>query len=302
MPLAKVLPVLVSTMLLAGCAAPSAVPAASPGLPDVLAAETFLADIAQNVAGKRLMVSALLPQGVDPHEFQPAPQDAIKIAQSEVLIVNGLGYETWLQKSLPDAEGGERLVVVASDGLIPTASGARPGADPHLWVDPLNVIRYTENIRDGLSKADPAGAAAYSANALAYTAKLRELDQWIRDEIGQIPPARRLLVTNHDELRYFAEEYGFVLTGAVIPSVTSEASPSPQEMASLIQSIKLSGAPAIFLDVSENRQLANQIAAESGAKVITGLYIETLSSAGGPAPTYIDMMKYDVTLMVKALE
>jgi manganese/iron transport system substrate-binding protein len=111
-----------------------------------------------------------------------------------------------------------------------------------------------------------------------------------------------LLVTNHDALGYFADAYGFRIVGAVIPSVTSDSSPSAREMADLIQTIKANGAPAIFLDVSENQKLADQIAAESGAKVVTGLYVETLSAANGPAATYIDMMKYDVTLIVRALE
>ena len=169
-------------------------------------------------------------------------------------------------------------------------------------MNPLNVIHYVENIRDGMTKADPAGASVYAANAEAYSAVLRDLDQWIRDEVGQIPPEKRLLVTNHDALGYFASEYGFKIIGVVIPSVTTEAAPSAQQMAQLIDTIKASGAPAIFLDVSENQNLASQIAAESGAKVVTGLYVETVSAVDGPAPTYAGMLKQDVALIVQALK
>ena len=269
----------------------------------VLAAETFLGDIAQNVGGERVHVETLLRPGVDPHEFQPSPQDAIRIEQAQVLIINGLGYETWLTTSLQDGTGKNGLVV-ASDGLSPMAdpSGAHPSGDPHTWMNPVNVIRYVENIRDGLSNADPPGAAAYASNADMYIAKLRDLDQSIKDQVAQIPPAKRLLVTDHDALGYFADAYGFRVIGAVIPSVTSEASTSAQGMAELIQAIKASGAPAIFLDVGENQKLADQIAAESGAKVVTGLYVESLSGSNGPASTYIEMMKYDVTLIAGALE
>jgi ABC-type Zn uptake system ZnuABC Zn-binding protein ZnuA len=288
------------TLLLTACQ-----PAANQtsGLPRVLAAESFLADIAQNVAGDRLTVERLVPLGVDPHEYQPTPQDSAKIAQSQVLIVNGIGYEGWLQKTL-DTIGGERLVVVTSAGLTasPEPAGQPPEGDPHMWLDPAKVVRYVENIRDGLSQADPAGKDVYTKNASTYLARLKDLDQWIKTEVARIPPERRLLVTNHESLGYFAQEYGFTIVGAVIPSVTSDASPSAQQMANLIQTIKSSGASTIFLDVGANPDLAQQIATETGAKVVTDLYLETLSGPNGPAPTYLDMLKYDVTQIVNALE
>ncbi len=123
-----------------------------------------------------------------------------------------------------------------------------------------------------------------------------------KTQIAQVPPEKRLLVTNHDELGYFADAYGFKILGAVIPSVTSDAAPSAQQMAQLIQTVKSSGAPAIFLDVNENQNLARQIASETGAKVVTNLYVELLSAKDGPAPTYIAMMKCDVTAIVEGLK
>ncbi len=263
----------------------------------VVAAETWLADIAQNVAGQRVHVDSLISPGVDPHEFQPAPQDAIKIAQANVLIVNGLGYETWLAKSLQDAAA-QQLIVTATQGLTP--SGDPP--DPHMWMDPLNVVHYAENIRDGLSQVDPAGKDVYAANADAYIAKLKELDAAVKTQVSQVPPARRVLVTNHDALGYFAQAYGFQVIGAVIPSVTNEASPSPQQMAALIDIIQRTKAPAIFLDTSENQNLAQQIASSTGAKVVPILYVETLSAPDGPAGTYIAMMLHDSGVITQALK
>jgi zinc/manganese transport system substrate-binding protein len=267
----------------------------------VLATETFLGDIAQNVAGSRTKIETLLPVTADPHEFQPTPQNAIKIAESRVLIVNGLGYETWLTKPLENSGG---LVVVASNGLNPNPdpSGEHPDGDPHMWMNPLNVIHYAENIRDGLTQVDPGGKDIYSANAEAYIAQLRELDGWVKSQVTQLSPEKRLLVTNHDALGYFSKAYGFKVVGAVIPSVTDEASPSAQQLAGLIDTIKSSGAPAIFLDIGENRNLANQIASESGTKVVTDLYVESTSAPDGPAPTYIEMIKHDVSAIVEALK
>jgi zinc/manganese transport system substrate-binding protein len=293
----------VLVVLLSACSAASGSPPVPQGPIRVLAAETFLADIAQNVAGQRLTVESLLPEGVDPHEFQPTPQDAIKIAQSQVFIVNGLGYETWLTKSLQDSRAGQS-VIIATRGLTanPDPTGDHPAGDPHMWMAPLNVVQYVANIRDGLSEADPAGRALYAANADAYMTRLKELDASIKSLVAQLPPGKRVLVTNHDALAYFAQAYGFQVVGAITPSVTSESSPSARQMAALIDTIKSAKAPAIFLDVSENQDLARQLGSATGASVVTDLYVETLSAAGGPAPDYLEMIRHDAQDIVNALK
>ena len=285
-------------LLITAC---SAVQPSAPiaGLPRVLAVESFLADIAQNVAGDRLTVETLLPLGVDPHAYQPTPRDVAKVADSDVLIVNGAGIESYLDSLLANA-GGQRLVITASAGLTPRPDpqGEHPEGDPHFWLDPNNVIAYVENIRNSLSQVDPDGASVYAANAAAYIEQLKALDQWITQQVATVQPARRLLVTNHESLGYFADRYGFTVVGAVIPSVSTDASPTAQQMAALIEQIKASGAPAIFLETGANPQLAQQIAAETGVKVVTDLYTHSLSAPDGPAPTYIDMMKYNVSQIV----
>ena len=159
----------------------------------------------------------------------------------------------------------------------------------------MNAVNYVDQIRDGLIQADPAGKDIYTRNADAYIVKLQALDQWVKNQVSQLPVEKRLLVTNHDALGYFAKAYDFKVVGAIIPSVTTDASPSAQQLAGLIDTIKRSGAPAIFLDIGENQNLAQQIASETGVKVITDLYVESTSGPNGPAPTYIDMIKHDIT-------
>ena len=267
----------------------------------ILASATFLADIAQNIAGDRVIVESLLPVGSDPHSYQPTPRDVTKIAQSKLLIINGAEYEHFLESLLENA-GGEREVIEASAGLSPrTDAESEHGIDPHLWLDPNHVIVYVENIREGLTHFDPDGAAIYQSNAEAYVAQLTELDNWISEQVSQIPPERRLLVTNHEALGSFADRYGFRVIGAVVPGVSSDASPSAEQMAKLIDQIKASGTPAIFLDEVENPALAQQIADETGVMVIEDLHLESLT-AGPPAGTYIDMMKHNVTRIVEALK
>ena len=299
----KLIPVLIlASLLLAACGRSSST-ASNSGL-KVIASTTFLTDLAQNVAGDRLQVESLLPPGADPHEYQAVPSDVQKVAESMAVIVNGLDYDQFIQPLLDNA-GGARLVIIASDGLEARQMEEETGetvTDPHMWMVPTRVIKYVENIRDGLTEADPDGVDVYKANADAYIFQLKELDTWITEQVAQIPQDRRLLVTNHDSLGYFAEDYGFTVIGTIVPGVSSEAAPSAQQMAALIDEINSTGAPAVFLNTSDNPDLADQVAAETNITVVTDLYIETLSASDGPAATYIDMMKYNVTQIVEVLK
>ncbi len=273
----------------------------------VIAAETYVADMAQNVAGDRLKIEVLMPIGVDPHTFEPTPADVAKVADSDVLIINGAGMEAFLDKLLQNA-GGQHQRIEASAGLTPRQPNESEindpthASDPHFFLDPNNAIRYVENIRDGLSQADPTGAAAYRANADAYIARLKELDRWIADRAKEVPEANRLLVTNHDNFGYFADRYGFNVIGTVVPSISAGASPSAQQLAELIDHIKATRAKAIFLERGVNPQLAEQVAQETGSTVVTDLYGDSLGEANSPAATYIDMLKFDTNAIVDALK
>ena len=288
-----------------GCAAGG--DAARGGALDVVAAESFLADIAQHVAGERFTVRTLIPPGADPHAFEPTPKDVAAVAGADLVLINGGGLEGPLLDTLQNA-GGSATIVDASAGL--TTRTPQPGepplatgqTDPHFWLDPVLVETYVTNIRDAFVKADPAAAAAYEANAAAYTAKLRQLDAWIKAQVAQIPPVDRKLVMNHASHGYFADRYGLQVIGTVIPSVGTSESPTAQQLGDLTAAIRKSGARAIFVEVDENPQLARQIAAETGINVVTDLLDHSLTPAGGAAPTYIDMMKYDTRRIVEALK
>ncbi len=296
---------LVVSALASACAANTPTPLQK-GL-RVVAIESFLADMAQNVAGDRLHVDTLMPIGADPHGFEPTPQDVKKIAESDVLILNGAGFEEFLQKLVQNA-GGEHQLIQASKGLTSRAlkpnephDADNPG-DPHFWFDPTKAVTYVENIRDGLTHADPAGAATYAQNAAAYIAKLNALDEKIKQQVSVIPPARRKLVTDHDTFGYFADRYGFEIVGMIAPSFSTADSSTAQQLAQLIDTIKATNAPAIFLEQNANPALAAQLARDTGAQVVTGLYTHSLSEPNGPAPTYIQMLEYDTQKIVDALK
>ena len=270
----------------------------------MLATTTFLADITRNVAGDRAQVDSLLPVGADPHGYQLTPADVAKVTDSVVLVQNGIEYEHFLELVLENA-GGEHLVITASDGLKSRQMEGQEGndhsaGDPHMWLDPNLVITYVENIRDGLIQADPEGKAIYTANAQDYITQLKDLDAWIVEQVNTIPAERRLMVTNHEALGYFADRYGFTIVGTVIPSLSTGASTSAQELAAVIDQIKSTGAPAIFLGEVENPNLANQIAVETGITIVADLHLESLTE-GAPAATYIEMMQYNVARIVEVL-
>lgn len=318
---------LLPALLLGGCQASGAADnapqagtqaGAAASQPTVLAVESFLADMAQNVAGDRLTIDTLMPLGLDPHAFEPAPRDIARIADADVLIVNGAGFEEWLAEVLDNA-GGEQLVIEVSAGLPSREEhiddpGSNPGSeaaadheehghttDPHFWLDPTLAVHYVAAIRDGLAEIDPAGQAIYAANAAAYSAQLNELDGWIATQIEQIPPEQRLLVTNHESLGYYADRYGLRLIGAVTPSSSSSAAPSAQQLAQLADLIRSSGAAAIFLETGANTQLAEQLHAETGVTVVADLHTHSVTAADGAAPTYIEMMRANTRAIVDTL-
>ena len=290
--------------LLGGCASPDS--AADTGALDVVASASFLADIAQNVAGDRFEVRSLVPLETDPHSFEPTPSDLRDVAAADLLIVNGGGLEGSLLDTLENA-GGDATLVDASAGLAGrTPQPGEPaledgGADPHFWLDPVLVKTYVANIRDAFAAADPAGAAEYEANAAAYQRQLDELDAWITAQVAEIPEADRKLVMNHTSHGYFADRYGLEIVGTVLPGASTGETPTARQLSDLVRAIESSGARAIFVEIDENPDLARQIAAETGVAVVTDLLDHSLTEPGGPAPTYIDMMKYDTRRIVEAL-
>ena len=261
----------------------------------VIAAESFLTDIAQQVAGNRIKVEGLIPIGMEPHAYEPTPRDVARVTESDLLIISGAGLEEWLKGILTNIGGSEKIIE-ASAGLTAV------NGDPHFWLDPNSVLVYVDNISDALARIDPDGKDVYISNASAYKQKLIELDTWIKLEVEKIPLENRLLVTNHETLGYFASRYGFQVIGSLLASLSSEASPSPRELAQLSDSLRVLPVRVIFLDAGSNPKLAEQIAAETNAKIVTDLYSESLSPAGGPASTYLDMMKYNVSVIVSSLQ
>jgi zinc/manganese transport system substrate-binding protein len=307
-----------------------------------VASTTIIQDISKNVAGDKADVDFLVPTDGDVHAFDPKPDDVKKIASADVILVNGVGLEQFLDKLIADS-GTKGKVIVVSQGLgiqrflsvearaeataaatqagmdsdmpagIIGISGSyqcgapQPGedigeCDPHLWQNVSNVIGYTMNIRDALSAADPANATAYNRNAGMYIAKLQKLDADLFMGLAIIPAQNRILVTNHDALGYYATRYGFQIAGVVLPGGTTGQEPDPKQVAAIIDSIRAKHVKAIFLENVASDKLARQIADQSGVKVVQALYTDALGEAGTPGETYIGMMYANLKTLQDALK
>lgn len=272
----------------------------------VMATTSIVADVVRQIGGDAVTVTMLLPLGSDPHSFQPAPRDMAAVTEADVIFANGAGLEEFLQPLIESA-GATARVVEVSDGIpLLEAPTADPSAvdehngDPHTWVDPNNVLVWVENIRAALTELLPEYTDDFKANADAYTAKLTELDAWVRQQIESVPHQNRILVTDHMVYGYFAQRYGFEQAGALIPGFSTMSSASAQELAQIEDSIKAHEVRAIFIGESVTPALGQRVADDTGVKLVK-LYHASLSEPDGDAPTYIDMIRYNVTAIVTAL-
>jgi len=271
----------------------------------VVATTSIVADLATNVGGDAIELHTLLPLGADPHSFEPTPRDAATLAGAQVILANGAGLEEFLAPLLKSAGANAALVELSEGITLRTLSGEAAksehgGVDPHTWTTPANATIFVANIERALSALDPASAATYKANAAAYTAKLQELDAWVRAQIETIPAENRKLVGDHEAFGYYAERYRLKDVGAVIPSFSTLAEPSAQQMAALQESIREEKVKAIFVDTTANPALAQRVAADMGIKVVR-LYSGSLGAKGSGAETYIDYIRFNTTAIVEAL-
>ena len=275
----------------------------------VVASTTLIADVVKQVGRDRVAVTALLPVGADPHTFEPRPQDMAALSDADVVFINGFHLEEALEPTLKANVRGS--LVEVSEGIDPlpfldanegkvgeTGHGA---GDPHTWMDPNNAIVWAQNIAAALSKADPANAETHQSNAEAYIAELRALDQWIRQQVEQVPDGRRKLVTDHAIFGYFADQYGFEQVGLVVPALSTNAAPSAQELAELEDAIHAQGVTAIFVGNTVNPALSEQVARDTGAKPIF-VYTDSLGEAGSEVDSYIKFMRYNVRAILDGLK
>lgn len=279
----------------------------------VVASFSIVGDMTREIGGERIILQTIVGPGGDGHVYSPTPQDAKTLAAAKLVIVNGLGFEGWMDR-LIKASGTKAKVAVATRGIktraVPSrhAHGAKDPhghdhsgqADPHAWQSIANGKLYAANIRDALIAADPDGRATYEKNAADYTARLDALERELQALFDTIPKERRTLITSHDAFGYFGPAYGFTLIAPQGVSTESEA--SARDVARIIRQVKQRKAAAVFLENVTDPRLAKRIADETGAKIGGTLYSDSLTAADGPAATYIEMMRHNARTLAAALK
>lgn len=283
------------TMATAGLAADKPLP--------VVASFSILGDLVRVIGGERVAVTTLVGANQDAHAFEPAPADAKSILQSRLLVTHGLGFEPWLQK-LVNSAGYQGESVVVSQGVTPRRLPVEKGhahaeIDPHAWQDPTNVIIYVRNIAAALSKVDPAGTAFFQRNSEAYARELQALDAWASAQFAAIPADKRKVITSHEAFGYFGAHYQIRFLAP--QGFSTEAEASAREVAQLIRQIQREKIKAVFVENMSNPKLLAQLSKDAGVTVGPGLYVDALSAPGGPADSYLQLMRHNITQLAAGM-
>jgi manganese transport system substrate-binding protein len=284
----------------AACSPGEQIPAqetSSQGKKLVLTTFTVIADMAQQVAGDRAVVQSLVKPGSEVHGYEPTPSDLQRAARADLILDNGLGLERWADKFYGNFPRIRRFTLSQGVEVINIQEdtyASKP--NPHAWMSPRLALVYVENIRKSLVELDPANAATYDANAASYSQKIMALDQKLRRAIATIPPERRVIATCEGAFSYLAKDYG--LQEVYLWAVNSEKQATPQQVQRMIATVRSQKIPAVFCESTVSADAQKQVAKESGAKFAGIFYVDSL---GGQAPTYLDLLTYNVNTLVQGL-
>ena len=269
------------------------------GRPVVLTTFTVLADIAANVAGEHLQVESITKPGAEIHGYEPTPGDIKKAARADLILDNGLNLEAWFAQFVDDIDVPH---VVLSDGIEPISISADAYAglpNPHAWMSPLNVQIYADNAAAAFADLDPAHAADYQANAARYRAELQQVQDDLVDQLRAVPTSQRALVTCEGAFSYLARDTG--LTEKYIWPVNAEQQATPQQIASTIDFVAENTVPAVFCESTVSDAPMQRVVEATGARYGGTLYVDSLSAADGPVPTYLELIRHDADTIAVAL-
>ena len=266
----------------------------------VVASFSVLGDMVRQVGGADVAVTVLVGPDSDSHVYEPSPSDTRRLATARLFVVNGLGLEGWIPR-LVDSAGFKGRVVTATDGIKPLqlTEAGKTAPDPHAWQDLADGRIYVRNIAAALAEADPNHAAGYAERAAAYDAELVVLDDWVKAQIGSVPPERRKIVTTHDAFQYFGHAYGVAFEAPV--GMNEESEPDARAVAGLIRQIRQEHIRALFIENMTDPRLVDQLARETGTKPAGSLLADALSKPGEGGETYVALFRRNVPAMVAAM-
>jgi manganese/iron transport system substrate-binding protein len=293
----RIFKLLAAILLIA--AAPTAAHASDERL-KVVTTFTVIADIARNVAGEHAEVVSITRPGAEIHNYQPTPRDLVNAQDADLVLWNGLNLEQWFERFLSNL--GEVPSAVVSDGVEPIGIGEGPyegRPNPHAWMSPADVTIYIDNIAAALSGQDAENTEAYAANAEAYKAEIEAATAPIREALAAIPEERRWLVTSEGAFSYLARDFG--LRELYLWPINADSQGTPQQIRRVIDTMRENAIPAIFSESTVSADPAMQVARETGARYGGVLYVDSLSEADGPVPTYLDLLRVTTTTIAEGL-
>lgn len=259
---------------------------------------TVIQDIAQNVAGDAAIVESITKPGAEIHDYQPTPLDIVRAQEAGLVLWNGFNLERWFEKFFQNVKDVPSVVV--TDGVTPMgiAEGPYSGKpNPHAWMSASNALIYVENIRKALVKYDAANAETYNRNAAAYAARIKALDEPLRKRLSSIPEAQRILVSSEGAFSYLTRDYQ--MREAYLWPINADEQGTPRQVRKVIDLVRKNKVPVVFSESTISDRAAKQVARESGARYGGVLYVDSLSAAGGPVPTFLDLLKVTVETIAK---
>lgn len=274
----------------------------APAAPKFKAVTTFtvIADMARNVAGDAAVVESITKPGAEIHNYAPTPGDIQRAQGAQLILWNGLNLELWFEKFFRNLKDVPSVVVSAGVDPISISQGPYSGKpNPHAWMSPANALIYVDNIRDAFMKYDPANAATYVANASAYKAKIEAAVAPLRSELDAIPADKRWLVSSEGAFSYLARDFG--LKELYLWPINADQQGTPQQVRKVIDAVRANKIPAVFSESTVSDKPAQQVARETGALYGGVLYVDSLSEADGPVPTYIDLLTVTTGTLEKGL-
>ncbi|MBD2793424.1 metal ABC transporter substrate-binding protein [Xenorhabdus sp. 42] len=259
---------------------------------------TIIQDMAQNIAGDAAIVDSITKPGAEIHDYQPTPKDIIKAKRADLILWNGLNLERWFERFFENLNDIPAAIVTEGITPLPIREGPyNKNPNPHAWMSPKNALIYIENIRKALVEHDPKNAEIYNRNAKDYAAKIAQLDTPLRERLSRIPEEQRWLVTSEGAFSYLTQDYGF--KEVYLWPINAEEQGSPQQVRRVIDTVKINKIPVVFSESTVSDKPAKQVSKETGARYGGVLYVDSLSNAKGPVPTYIDLLNTTVDTIAK---
>ena len=265
----------------------------------VVSSASIFQDMAKNIGGDKITSTSIVPIGGDPHTYTPKPSDVELVSSADLILINGLTFEGWITELIENS-GTKAKVILITEGVTPiTSEKYHNASDPHAWMDASNGVQYAYNISAGLAAVDPDNALFYADNGAKYSAEIKQAHNYIKTQIASIPKAQRILITSHDAFQYYGRAYDITLNAIIGISTESEA--QSKDLQRVVDVIRESKIPAVFIESTINPKMLQQIASDTGVKIGGELYADSIGDEDSEAPSYIKMLTHNTDVIVNAL-